>query len=387
MTTERKRKLIIDILFLGVVIFMVYFFMKYIAVWTLPFIIGLVVAIILQRPVDFLTKKTKLPRTLWSIVLVLAVLLTLFALIGLVIWKLCEEAEGFASWLTGFIPDIQQTFTNISQWITSYTSNLPEGVKTSIQEAPGTIVEGLMGGLADFATGFAEKILVQGSGILITVIFSVVASCYFTKDYRKITNFILKQLSEKNKKIVINAKNLFVTNILKMLRGYIIIMFITFLELFIGLSILGVEYTTILAAIIAVLDILPVIGTGAVLIPWGIISMLMGNFVLGIGLLILYLVIIIIRNVIEPRIIGQQVGLPPLVTLIAMYVGLKTFGVIGMMLFPVATIILVKLQEIGVVRIWNRTGNSGIIKEQKRNKKAKKATAPSVAQETSESEE
>ena len=371
MTTEKKRKLIIDVLFVGVVGFLVYFFMKYIAVWTLPFIIGLIVAIVLQSPVNFLTEKTKIPRTVWSIVLVLLVLFSLFAIIGLVVWKIIAEADGFADWIMGLVPDIKDTFSNISGWFDGMSSALPKEAADAMQSAPGTIIDALMGGLAGVATSFAEGVITGGTGVLVSVIFSVVASCYITKDYRKIVNFILNQLSEKKINIVVNTKKLFVTNILKMLRGYIIIMFITFMELFVGLSILGVNYAAVLAVIIAILDILPVIGTGAVLIPWGIIAMLMGDIVLGIGLIVLYLVIIVVRNIIEPRIIGQQVGLPPIVTLISMYVGLKTFGVIGMMLFPVATIILVKLQEGGIIKLWNRQESEHKEKKAKR-KKSKK---------------
>lgn len=330
----------------------IYFVMKYVAVWTLPFIIGLIAAIVLQRPVAFLTEKTKMPRTFWSILLVLLVLCFLFAVIAVLAWRLVAQAEGFASWLTGLVPDIKQTFTDVSNWFSSITQKLPVDVSNALQNAPGTIFEAIITALTSFVTSFANGVLTQGPGILISAIFSVVASCYITKDYRKITNFILNQLSDKKKEIVINTKKLFVTNILKMLRGYIIIMCITFMEIFIGLSILKVRYAGILALIIAVLDILPVIGTGTVLIPWGIISLLMGNIWLGIGLLILYIAITVIRNIIEPRIIGQQVGLPPIVTLISMYVGLKTFGVIGMMVAPVSVIIVVKLQETGIIHLW-----------------------------------
>ncbi len=365
MTTDKKRRLIIDVLFIGVVIFLIYFFMKYLAVWTLPFIIGYIVAIVLQRPVNYLTEKTKMPRTFWSIFLVLLVLVTLFSLIGLIIWKLIQEADGFSDWLMGIIPEIKETFSNISIWFEGISKDLPAEMNTAMQDAPGTVIESLIGGLANFATAFAEGFITQGTGVLISVIFSVVASCYLTKDYRKVSDFIVAQLSERKAKIVINAKRLFVTNILKMLRGYIIIMFITFVELFIGLSILKVDYAVVLAIVIAFLDILPVIGTGAVLIPWGIIAMLMGNLVLGIGLLVMYITILVIRNIIEPRIIGQQVGLPPIVTLIAMYVGLKTFGVIGMMLFPVTVIILVKLQEGGIINLWKTLPSDKIEKKKK----------------------
>ncbi|MBR3971493.1 MAG: sporulation integral membrane protein YtvI [Ruminococcus sp.] len=380
MTTERKRKVIIDVLFIAVMLVVVYFVMKYVAVWTLPFIIGLLVAIVLQKPVGFLTERTKLSRTFWSIVLVVSVLVAIFTLIGVVIWRLVEEADGFTDWLTGLIPDIRQTFTDMSSWFTSFSNKLPDGVGAAIQDAPAAVLEGIVNGLAGVVTGLAEGIITQGPGILISVIFSVVASCYMTKDYRKIVNFIINQLSDRKAEIVINTKKLFVTNILKMLRGYIIIMFITFLELFLGFTVLGVNYAVVLAIIVAILDILPVIGTGLVLLPWAVVSVCMGNLVQGLGLFVLYIVILIIRNIIEPRIIGQQVGLPPIVTLIAMYVGLRTFGVLGMMLLPVATIILVKLQEGGIIRIWKGIDTYTENATKKAKKKAKKKKVQDTAE-------
>lgn len=378
-STEKKRKVIIDILYIAAMLVVGYFVIKYVAVWVLPFIIGFLVAIILQKPVDYLDKKTKVPRTVWSILLVLLALCAIFGLITLIVWLVVDNSDGFVSWLTGLIPDIKQGIGKLSQWFFNITDMLPESVGTALENSPGAVIESAVSSIAGIVTGFAEWIITQGPGLLIATIFSIVASCYMTKDYRKITNFILCQLSDKKKNLLVNIKKLFVTNILKMLRGYLIIMFITFAELFAGLSLLKVNYAVILALIIAVLDILPVIGTGLVLIPWGVVAMVMGNFILGIGLIAMYLFIVVVRNIIEPRIIGQQVGLPPIVTLIAMYAGLKIFGVVGMMLFPVVVIITVKLQEVGIIHLWKvpegatigkkRMGNKVLMPKKNKNKK------------------
>lgn len=351
-TTERKRKTIIDVLFIAIVLVAVYFIIEYIAVWTLPFIIGLLVAIVLQRPVAWLTEKTKMSRGFWSVLLVLVVLCLIFALIALLLWQVAQEAPGFVGWLTRRAPDIKNTFNQVSAWFSGITDRMPADLSGALQNAPSAIIDTVITAVTGFVTLLAEKIIMDGPGLLIASIFSVVASCYITKDYRRIVNFILYQLSEKNQKLIVSIKQLFVTNILKMLRGYIIIMFITYIELFIGLSILKVDYAAALAALVAVLDIFPVVGTGTVLIPWGVISLLTGNIWLGIGILLLYVTITVIRNIIEPRIIGKQVGLPPIVTLIAMYVGLQVFGVVGMMLLPVTIIIIVKLQEGGIIHLW-----------------------------------
>lgn len=340
-------------LFIGIVLAAVYFIIEYLAVWTLPFIIGLLVAIILQRPVAWLTEKTRMSRGFWSCLLVLVVLCLIFALIALILWQVAQEAPSFVTWLTKMAPNIKNTFTEVSTWFSVITSRLPGDVSGALQNAPSAIIDTVITAVTGFVTLFAEKIIMDGPGLLIASIFSVVAACYITKDYRKITRFVLCQLNDKRKKLVISIKQLFVTNILKMLRGYIIIMFITYIELFIGLTILKVDYAAALAALIAVLDVLPVLGTGTVLIPWGVISLLIGKFWQGLGVLLLYIAITVIRHVIEPRIIGKQVGLPPIVTLIAMYVGLKVFGFVGMMLLPVSIIIIVKLQESGIIHLWN----------------------------------
>ncbi len=357
LTTERKRKFIIDIVFIALILGVVYFVMEYLSVWVLPFIIGLLVAIILQKPVAYLTEKTRGGRGFWSCLLVLVVLCALFAVVGLLAWGLYEEAPGFAKWLTGLVPDIKHTFDKVTVWFSAITKMLPAGVGSALESAPGNIIGAVVSGVTGLVTMVSKKIITDGPGLLISCVFSVVASCYITKDYRKIVNFVICQLSEKKARLVVSIKQLFVTNILKMLRGYIIIMFITYIELFIALLILRVDYAAIVAALIAILDIMPVVGTGTVLLPWCVISLLMGNFGLGLGVLLTYIAITVIRNIIEPKIIGQQVGLPPIVTLIAMYVGLKLFGVLGMMLLPVSIIIIVKLQENGIIHIWNTPKN------------------------------
>ena len=118
---------------------------------------------------------------------------------------------------------------------------------------------------------------------------------------------------------------------------------ITFIELFVGFLILGIDYSFVLAILIAVLDILPVLGTAVVLAPWGIILLLMKNYFLGVGMLILLLIISIVRQIIEPKILGDSFGVHPLVSLITLYIGLKLFGVVGMVLLPM--IVMIVLSE------------------------------------------
>jgi len=112
---------------------------------------------------------------------------------------------------------------------------------------------------------------------------------------------------------------------------------------------LGIDNAILIALIIAILDLLPVLGTGTVLIPWGIINIILGNYLIGVALIILYVVILIIRNIIEPKIISKQVGLHPLITLLCIFIGLKLFGFIGIIFLPLVTILVYNLYKEGEI--------------------------------------
>ena len=127
------------------------------------------------------------------------------------------------------------------------------------------------------------------------------------------------------------------------MRSYAIIMLLTFAELFVGLIIIGNKNAIVIAFLISLFDVLPVLGTGMIMIPWGIIELLRGNIGYGAGLIVIWAVVTVVRNVIEPRIVGRQVGLHPLFTLIAMFVGTKLFGFLGLILLPVGLSIVLSV--------------------------------------------
>lgn len=171
-------------------------------------------------------------------------------------------------------------------------------------------------------------------------------------EFDNLKHFFKLQIPQKYRIQVTNTWDTFGKTLLQMLRSYLLIMFITFVELSIGLVLLKVDYAILLAAIISLVDILPVIGTGTILIPWGLISLIMGQTGFGIAILVLYVVITVIRNILEPRIIGKRIGLHPLVTLIFMYLGLHVMGIVGMFVFPLAVILLKDLQSAGKIHLW-----------------------------------
>ena len=135
-------------------------------------------------------------------------------------------------------------------------------------------------------------------------------------------------------------------------KAYLMILFITFLQLLVGFLCLKIPYALTLAAIIDMIDILPVFGVGTVLVPWAALLLIQGEVYTGIGLLIVFAVIWVVRQVIEPKIVGHSIGLPPLVTLMGMYIGYKFMGFAGLFVFPLVLILFKNLNDIGVIRLW-----------------------------------
>jgi sporulation integral membrane protein YtvI len=143
------------------------------------------------------------------------------------------------------------------------------------------------------------------------------------------------------------------TDLFGALVGFIkaesIILSMTFIESFIGLTIIGVDYAFTLAIIIAVFDILPVLGTGGIYVPWGITNIIMGNYRMGISLIALYGFITVVRYMVEPKVVGQQLGIHPVLTLMSMFAGLKLIGAAGLILGPTAVVTFKACQHAGII--------------------------------------
>ena len=352
MTVDSKKKFIVNTAFVLLICAIVFFVFKYLTVWLLPFVIGFIFALVLQRPVSWLSKRTHTPRVIWSSLFVLFILVLVFGLLVIVGTRIYNEIYGLVDWMKTNIPVFEEFINNLGNSLSNWLDTLPEGLADALRTAPLSMAEKGVGAASDAVTSFATTIISNIPGLMLTTIISIVATCFITNDYNRITAFILRQFSPRLQHVIRHSKQLFMENVLKMLRGYVIIFFITCLELFVGLLIFRVPYAGTLAFFIGIVDIVPVLGTGTVLIPWGIVNLVGGNTVLGLEILLLYVFITVVRNIIEPKIIGKQVGLPPIVTLMAMYLGLNTIGLVGMVCFPIMIIIVAKLQEAGLIHIW-----------------------------------
>ena len=316
----------------------------------LPFIFAWGLGLLISPVAIRISKTTKIPRGFVGAILMILLLLLIILLAVLAVERLMFEAVRLSESLaqTGG-GDIGETINEMIEYISNLSSNLPilrelrnatelDGFWENIDKALASSLTGSAFGVVSGITDFVGRMIASLPTVLITLTVTLISAFYFC------TGSAEKQLTEIFPNgIGTNASNVaekIKCAILGWVRAYLILLTLTFFELFIGLTIIGVRYSFILAMIIAAVDILPVLGTGTVLIPWSIISLLMKNYRVGLGLLILYGVISIVRQISEPKIVGKSLGMPPLLSLISMYVGFRLFGFFGMLAGPAAAMIL-----------------------------------------------
>lgn len=166
------------------------------------------------------------------------------------------------------------------------------------------------------------------------------------------TGFILRQFSPNRAKILISIKNYLKNTLLVVFKSYGTIMFITFIELSGGLILIDVPNPILIAMIIAAFDILPIFGTGGIMVPWVIFNLVIGSYGRALGLFILYVFVTVVRNMIEPKIVGGQMGIHPIVALMSMFIGATYFGILGLFGFPITLSLLKHLNDEGIIKVF-----------------------------------
>lgn len=370
----KRRDFLIDLVFVMAIIGLVYVFFKYCFSIAAPFLLSFFFAVILQRPLGWLDKKTKNKmHSFWSIVLVLLCVAIILGPVISIIAALFREIGNFISFLGEQLNDLPTFLVTLQNEILKAIKFLPDSIYTSVSEnitqffgnlindfdvsKLGINMSSITSGLSNGISG-VYSVVKNIPSILISVVIGVIAWILFTKDYKKVVKFIKLQLPDKHKNLLSETKKIFSSTILKMCRAYGLIMFITFCENFLGLTILNLigvmknSYVFVIAICIAVFDILPVAGSGGILIPWSLIALVTGNVGQCVGLLILYAVITVIRQYIEPKIVGDSLGVNPLVTLAGLYFGLKLFGFMGMFIVPICVMTLKAFNDAGRIHLY-----------------------------------
>ncbi len=406
---EKRRKFIINTAYYVLVALIASFVYKYAMGVAFPLVFAFAVAAILQRPRNFIVRNSFLKKGLASaicVTLFMGVFVAIFILIGI---KIFEEVRDFVTYVVSLFSNVDQLVNTVESFLLSFVGRLPEFISKSASEGITSLFVQIRETIAGTSTELTDQIadglgnnfnvswittplsgvistVSQIPDFIISVVIAIVATFFTTAEYDYIVNFIKLQFPEEKRRDLSRAKRIVSSSLAKMGKAYLLIMIITYIEVFSGFTILRLAgifnstYIPVLAAVIAVVDIAPMLGTGTVLLPWAVYELISGDFAMAIGLLIMYAVITVIRQIIEPKLVAGQLGLSPVITISAMYLGLKLIGFWGIFITPLTIIILKILTDEGILHLWKSPVRAAA-------EKAEKAEKETAEKQTKEKEE
>lgn len=330
----------------------------------IPFLFGWLIAYLLNPFVNYLQRRGKLPR--WASVL-LALLLFLGISVGLVTMAVANivlEINDLSATIQNSINDWKSTLQDyinsepvqnmINRIMTYYNENpqYQDTIKTNMTSTSKTVAD-FLSGVVSFILNSILAVITGLPNMAVVTIIALLAAFFISKDWHKMK----KKLGSWIPGFILRPTNLIWADLQKAVFGYIraqlILISITAIVVIIGLTILRVPYALTIGLLIGLVDLMPYLGTGTAMVPWIVYTFLEGDYYLGIGLSILYGIILVARQILEPKVLATSIGLDPFVTLLAMYIGLKLFGFLGLLIGPSTLILLAAFHRAGVFHdIW-----------------------------------
>lgn len=348
---EKYNRPVIKLLLIIGVFLLIYFSIKYLLPFFAPFIIALLISIINEPVIRLLENKLKIPRKISAIISLLLTISVLGVIVTLGIVKIFNELVILQGNLSTYIDSISGQFADFSHKISLYYNNLPANVITAIDGS----VKNLSSSLEGIITSIVSYLLDTITSIpkmAVFIIATLLSTYFISSDRNIIISFLKKQLPDSWAKNFYGIKAGTVSALLGYFKAILILMLITFVETAIGLFIIKSDYVLVMAVIVAFADAVPVLGTGIVMVPWIVWNLVTGNVAFALPLSIIYVLGVLTRQILEPKIIGHHIGLHPLVTLASMYIGLSLFGFLGLFIGPISVIIVKNLQHFGMIRVW-----------------------------------
>lgn len=312
-----------------------------------PFLLALVAAIFLEPLTSFLMKKTRMNRLAASTISSTVFTVILVGLMSLLGMKIVSELGNFFAKLPKILEDANSYIVNLLVQLQSYSNEgsalHPDELTDWLGRIGGALTQ-LAGNISRSFLGFASGI----PNMFIFFIVFLVAVYLFTMSLPMMKLSFLSLFEDKSRQQVEEVLESLRKSVFGFLRAQLLLSMLTYILSFAGLLIIGTGYPLAIALLIVVVDILPILGTGSVLIPWAIFQLLVGDIYTGVGLILLFLVITVVRRVVEPKILGDAVGIGALSALISLYVGYALVGVVGVFLGPIVVIVFMAMRKAGL---------------------------------------
>ena len=323
-------------------------FVRFLLPVLLPFGIGLLLALAAEPAIRFLMRRAGFRRGIAAALCILA----LYVLLGTLLWLLLRRGLYELGTLSGALPELLESLGAVTErlqaWLDRMVSQVPDGLGRLLQLG---IDQFFQGGQALFSRVCEQALRIVSAAVAKTpnaflfLVTAILSSFMFAAELPALRTFAKRAVPHRWTHHVAACVRVIRQAFGSWCIAQLKLMGVTFVVLTVGLFLLHFQYALLLGTLIALIDALPIFGTGTVLIPWGVFQFLEGDLRCGIGLLVLYGVAALIRTALEPRLIGKQIGLSPLLTLLALYMGYKFCGIWGMILFPIGAMLLRQLWE------------------------------------------
>ena len=316
----------------------------------MPFVIGWIIAMIANPLVRFLESRLRIVRRHSSaliVVLVLAAVIGLgYFLISRLLWQAFELAKDLPDLYVAAseeLREISARFDDVFRMLPVSVQDAWNNLAGNVGQSMSVLVQKIASPTVEIAGNVAKSI----PKILVNVIVTILSSYFFIAERDKIIEFWRRYIPDGGSRYYRYLKG----DMKRLVGGYFLaqfkIMFVVAAILLAGFFILGIKYSFLLALLVAILDFLPLFGTGTVLIPWAVVKLLVGEYPMAVGLILLYVLTQVVRQVIQPKIVGDSMGFPPLMTLFFLYLGFKLHGISGMILAVPIGILVIDLFRYG----------------------------------------
>lgn len=349
--STKYLKILVNLLVAAlVIVFLCVIFPKLITFF-MPFVIGWIISMIANPLVRLLEKKLKIVRKHGSMMIIIAVLAVVILLGYLGVSKLVAETGNLIKNLPQIYENWQRDFQEIGENLEIVYNRLPRDTQAHLEQLASNLsgyLSGLVQTIGEPTVAATGNFVKNVPSALISVIMCILSAYFFTAERHEILQGMRKYVPGE----IWDRVSSVIAELKRVVGGYFKaqfkIMGVVYVILLVGLLIMRVGYSPLVAFLVAFLDALPFFGTGTVLIPWAVIKLLSADYEIAVGLVILYAVTQIVRQVIQPKIVGDTIGMNPLATLIFMYIGYKISSVIGMIIAVPVGMIVINLYQTGV---------------------------------------
>ena len=330
---EKIKSFVIRAVGVLLILLFSYFIIVYGLPAAVPFAIAYAVSCLIRPAGSFLEKKTGIKSKIWSVILILiavgAVSLTVFFLTRAFLREAKELLLVIKDGIAKNDSPVRQASDRIMGFMREI--NAGDGISVDLKD----VLSGAFTRLTSFLADLVAKIVAKAPSFVLFVVVLVLSLFYFSCDTERIKNEIGALIPKRVFLHIVRATDLAKRAGIRFLRAYLSLFGITFAILTVGFFLIGVDYPLLAAIFCAIVDIMPVLGVGTVLVPWSVLLFITGEGSTAVGMMVLFLVLYIVRQVLEPRIVGSAAGVHPLLALFAVFLGYRLFGVGGMILAPV----------------------------------------------------